>query len=132
MHGKIYHRTDDGDETDVTEGVQVLYDLVIASMDFRSGFLTYEDALPVVILAELCDFAEREAIEGYVQDLIYAKAQQAFLNAVVPVVEKIVGRKIYGSQLSGLPHEHVFETSGRCVWPGCYAREDQKSEGTGI
>ena len=46
-NGRAIHRADDGTETDITEGVQALYDLVISSMDWGSGFWTYEDALPV-------------------------------------------------------------------------------------
>lgn len=50
---------------DVTEGVQVLYDLVLGSMDWGSSLLSIEDVLPMLDLAEVCDFGEREKIEGY-------------------------------------------------------------------
>lgn len=55
-----------GDETDVTEAVQVLYDLVVQSMDWGSGFLSVEDVVPVYRLAELCGFGEspREYLIG--------------------------------------------------------------------
>jgi hypothetical protein len=56
-----------GEEVDVTEGVQALYDLVINSMDWGSGFLSYEEALPVAKLAELCGFKDIEEAQRYLR-----------------------------------------------------------------
>ena len=53
-----------GDEThDITEGVQVLYDLAIGSMDYGSGFWNYEDAKPVADLGKLCGFNGWEGVQ---------------------------------------------------------------------
>ena len=46
-HGRAFHRAEDGTDTDITQGVQALYDLVISSMNWGSGFWSWEDALPV-------------------------------------------------------------------------------------
>lgn len=51
--GQFIHRDTSGTETDVTTDVGCLYDLVIGSMDWGSGFLTVEDAEPVVRIARL-------------------------------------------------------------------------------
>jgi len=66
--GRIVHIADDGTQTDVTEGVQALYDLATGSMDFGSGFWTFEDALPVARIARLCGFSLVEEVERYVRE----------------------------------------------------------------
>jgi hypothetical protein len=48
----------DGSRHDVTEAVQALYDLVVQSLDWGSGFLTVEDAVPVADIARLCGFGD--------------------------------------------------------------------------
>lgn len=60
----------DGTTVDVTAGVQALYDLVINSMDWGSGFLTSEDAEPVAEIARICGFEGVEAVERYVTDVL--------------------------------------------------------------
>jgi len=64
---RAFARAEDGTETDITEGVQALYDLVISSMDFRSGFWTVEDAVPVAVIARLLKFKQAEEIERYLR-----------------------------------------------------------------
>ena len=54
-----------GQAVDVTEGVQALYDIVVQSMDWGSGFLTVEDALPVVEIAKVCGFDGIREAEAY-------------------------------------------------------------------
>jgi hypothetical protein len=61
---RIWAETPDGSRTDVTEAVQVAYDLVLSSMDFGSGFLTIEDLIPLDDLAQTCGFDDR-ALRGY-------------------------------------------------------------------
>ena len=42
--------------TNITEGVKALYDHLISSMDWGSGFLTQEDATEVIKVALTCGF----------------------------------------------------------------------------
>lgn len=58
----------DGTTEDVTEGVQALYDLVIDSMDWGSGFLSEEDAIPVAHIAEVCGFEKSEEAHRYLEN----------------------------------------------------------------
>lgn len=57
----------DGTSVDVTEGVQVLYDHVIQSMDWGSGFLTVEDIEPILTIAEFCGFDSSEEPRRYLK-----------------------------------------------------------------
>lgn len=65
MHGKIIHIAPGGAEHDVSDAVAAMYDLVIGSMDWGSGFWSVEDAVPVGILARLCKFETAEDVEKY-------------------------------------------------------------------
>ena len=58
---------EDGTTVDLTEGVQCLYDLVINSMDWGSGFISAEEALPVAEVARACGFEQVEEVEKYVR-----------------------------------------------------------------
>jgi hypothetical protein len=51
---------DDGTRVDVTEAVRTMYDLLNASMDWGSGFLSLEDVIETTRLAELCGFVNLE------------------------------------------------------------------------
>jgi hypothetical protein len=108
---KIVVQAGDGTETDVTEGVKALYDLVIGSMDWGSGFLTYEDALPVLRVAEACGFGELERVRKYVDDAHHSIEQREFVKA----------RFAAGYPPPEVPHDHVFSSAGRCLWPWCPA-----------
>lgn len=65
----IFVRLPDGTEHDITEGVQALYDLLLHSMDWGSGFLTADDAVPVYRLAKLCGFQGLDEAEKYIRYL---------------------------------------------------------------
>jgi hypothetical protein len=53
----------DGDtRTDITEGVKVLYDNVVGSMDWGSGFLGYDEELAILKLAAACGFIHNEEV----------------------------------------------------------------------
>lgn len=69
-----------GSEHNITEGVQVLYDNVIQSMDWGSGFLTIEDVEPIVTLAKLCGFREYEKAEEYMAAELAAEKQRKCLH----------------------------------------------------
>ena len=53
--------------TDITRELRVMYDLVVTSMDFGSGFLDAEDMETLWHIAELCDFdfPEKEIAYAY-------------------------------------------------------------------
>ena len=63
-------RTESGD-IDVTEAVKTMYDLLRASMDWGSGFLSLEDVIEVTRLADLCGFVNldgaTEQIDAYLR-----------------------------------------------------------------
>jgi hypothetical protein len=99
--GRAIHRADDGTETDITEGVQALYDLVISSMDWGSGFWTGEDALPVAVVGRLLGFEQIDEVERYVNDRNGSWWQKP-PDPQIPV-----------------PHDHVLNSAGRCIWPWC-------------
>lgn len=65
-----------GTTQNVTEAVQVLYDLVIQSMDFSSGFLTIEDMMPMAALASFCGFVGAEVANEEMARLLRLKAAQ--------------------------------------------------------
>lgn len=65
---RVLARGADGAETDITEGVQALYDLVIGSTEWGSGFWTAEDARPVALLARACGFGRAEEAERYLRE----------------------------------------------------------------
>lgn len=111
---RMFARDGDGGETDITEGVRALYDLVISSMNWGSGFLTAEDARPVALLARTCQFEQAAEAERYLRDQEHSEQQQQFLR------ER--GGNYFAMVTNGgfpLPHEHVFSTAGRCMWPLC-------------
>ncbi len=65
---RIFVKNEDGTETEITEGVQAMYDIVITSMDWGSGLLTVEDAVPIANLAKACEFQTWEEAENYVAE----------------------------------------------------------------
>ena len=105
-------------ETDITEGVQALYDLAVGSMDFGSGFWTAEDAVPVARLARTCGFERAGEIERYLRNQIHSDEQQQFIRDHREVVEKYRAMSGYGYPV---PHDHVFSSAGKCMWPFCEA-----------
>jgi hypothetical protein len=108
---RVYARSADGTETDITEGVAALYDLVIGSMNWGSGFLTVEDALPVVHVAMTCQFKDYERAEEYVRAEQHSVAQQQFLAEREP--------PRYCCNEHRVGHDHVYSPAGKCMWPGC-------------
>jgi hypothetical protein len=107
---RAFARHRDGTETDITEGVQALYDLVLSSMDFRSGLWSAEDARPVALLARACGFENRDEIERYLREQEHSDQQREFFRVRRETRQSINGR---------VPHDHVFSAAGRCMWSGC-------------
>jgi hypothetical protein len=141
---------------DITEGVQVLYDHVIHSMDWGSGFLTVEDAKPIVTLAKLCGFEGWEEAQRYVEAEVQAQETGKFMNTIEPrghlhqffagssgicslpgcsvkegSPKHLASTKIweeYQQKCRGdIPHEHVFSSVGKCMWPNCKQREETRT-----
>lgn len=59
-HMRITVTHDDGTSADITEGVQIAYDIAYGSMDWGSGFLDTEEMDAVARLAEACRFPSFE------------------------------------------------------------------------
>lgn len=72
----IVVRSESGEESDVTEGVQCLYDMYMATMDIGSGFICMEEALAIHALAVACGFQNIEEIEKYVAEKILNHKEQ--------------------------------------------------------
>lgn len=51
----------------VTEAVSAIYDMVIQSLDWGSGFFTSEDAVPMAELGRICGFEMVEEAERYLK-----------------------------------------------------------------
>jgi hypothetical protein len=122
-----------GDGADVTDAVGALYDLALSSMDYRSGFWSYEDAAPVATLAELMNYEQREAIQKYRDDQLHNRQTQAFIrsnalgNQPVHYTRNVItrddGSMIVQHKVAVPEHDHVFSTPGRCMWPKCEVTE---------
>ncbi len=63
---KIVVKHEDGSETDITLGVQSMYDLLHGSMDWGSGFISLEEAIPIAEMVKACGFQRWEEAEKYV------------------------------------------------------------------
>lgn len=121
----IVVRDDEGREQDITEGVQALYDLVLNSMDWGSGFLSAEDARPVALLARACGFERAAEAERYLRERRHSEEAAVFITAKNKEygVQRQEGwqlsRPWYGNHGVPIEHDHVMSTAGRCMWPGC-------------
>jgi hypothetical protein len=116
MRGKFVFHADDGTQEDVTEGVQALYDLVIGSMDWGSGFWSYEDALPVANIAQLAGFDQCGEAERYVKEALFEKESAEWKAKQPP------STRYTDAAYQPLSHDHVFSVSGKCMWPRCGAK----------
>lgn len=105
---RAFVRAADGTETDITEGVQALYDLVISSMNWGSGFWSYEDALPVAVIGRTLGFERIEEVERYVAGQKHSAEQGEFLR-----------KRVDAQGWNPPAHDHVFSTVGKCMWGGC-------------
>jgi hypothetical protein len=112
----VVARLADGTELNVTAGVQALYDLVIGSMDWGSGFWTVDDAQPVLEIARACGFKDYEEAEAYVAEQRQSEEQRQFLdrrNMPYPYP---------------VEHDHVWSSLGKCMWPGCRALRSEPTQ----
>ncbi len=116
MAMRAFARDDDGNETDITEGVQALYDLVICSMDWGSGRLSYEDAVPVAQIGRLMGFDRIDEAEQYVAEQKHSDEQNEFWRA---------HKETQGWRWGEVPHNHVYSSAGKCMWGGCNAKQGE-------
>ena len=130
MDGQFVHIAEDGTRTDVSEGVQALYDLVLSSMDWGSGFWTWEDALPVGQIGHLAGFEKVAEVDRYVADRKHDQERRKWIRehpeAQRPLNPASIIAGFSMTHLLGgapVPHEHVFSSAGRCMWPRCPERE---------
>lgn len=103
----------DGTTVDVTEHVSAIYDLVIGSLDFGSGFLSYEDAVPLAELARLCGFEDSEEAERYLRNEIHRREQTEYFKTH-PESADYWTRSDPRSE-----HEHVWSSVGECLYRMC-------------
>jgi hypothetical protein len=113
---RAFARDGDGSETDITEGVQALYDLVLSSMDWGSGFLSFEDALPVAQIGRLMGFGQSEEAERYVAEQKHSDEQDEFWRA---------HKETQGWGWGDIPHNHVYSSAGKCMWGGCNRKQGE-------
>lgn len=62
MGNKIVAIQEDGSQKDITEGVQICYDLLRQSLDWGSGFLDVDEVDAVIRLAHDSGFADFEEL----------------------------------------------------------------------
>lgn len=115
-----------GERVDITEGVQALYDLVIGSMDWGSGFWTAEDAAPVSVIAHACGFANVAEVDAYIEARNKERQRGPLGNDWHPFhaddSELDDFQKAHIGESGWAPggvHEHVLSSRGRCMWPQC-------------
>lgn len=113
---RVIAHAPDGTETNITEGVMALFDLVISSLDWGSGFWTAEDAAPVAFVARTCGFPSIGEVECYLADRQHAEERNAFWDTIG--VYRFVSANRF-PQVNTHPDEHVWSTVGKCMWPGC-------------
>lgn len=56
-----------GEITDITEGVRVMYDAVLGSLDWQSGFLDLEELEALGQVADACGFGQIEEVYQRIQ-----------------------------------------------------------------
>lgn len=82
MSGKAIFRADDGAETDITNAIRILWDGVVDSLDWGSGFWAAEDAGAVAWIGRLFGFEkprEPGGTYGYAWDAeSFARAIAAY------------------------------------------------------
>ena len=128
------------DPVDVTDAVGALYDLCLSSMDYGSGFWSYEDAKPVADMAALMGYESREEIDKYRDNQLFLTERAAYYQdkGIIPFNmpyhrEKVTITRDDGSMITQwkiIPvyHEHAFSTPGRCMWPECREKREGSSQ----
>lgn len=132
-----------GDAEDVTAAMAALYDLAVNSTDYGSGFWTYEDAKPVAEMAELMGWEGREEITKYRDDHLFKDEQSAWIRSTFErpwpslwgapfaqytqgTLTRADGSVVVQNISVCAPHEHVYGTLGKCFWPKCEVKREEK------
>jgi len=101
----------------------VLYDLVISSMNFGSGFWGYEELKPVAELAKRCEFENAQIVldELEAQKPYWETAHflEKYPEARQERFESWPEDKKFLPGEGQVVHEHIFNSAGRCIWPQC-------------
>ena len=113
---KITVTHDDGTTADITEGVQIAYDIAYGSMDWGSGFLDTEEMDAVASLAEACRFPSFEAALASVASAREAqeKAQAAREEQARKHAEQDAARR---QATAALKAEMVAKEPHLAAWP---------------
>lgn len=69
---RVFVRTEQGD-IDITEGVKTMYDLLVESMDWGSGFLSLEDVIEVSRLAQAMGFVSIPEADEQVRSYVWSR-----------------------------------------------------------
>lgn len=134
-NGTTITATVDGETADITEAVAAIYDLVIQSLNWGSGFLTMEDALPMAVLGRVCGFQEsaeaerylRSAIEGLEEDIGKADEHGAWPSERRSIGDRSRQRALVESVLSGLGRDRSHSVS-RNEWEMCERAAEREQE----
>ena len=88
------------------------------TLDWGSGFLTKEDALPVAHIAKVCGFKGCEEAERYVRAELIREEREAYW--------KVQPQASSWWNPEQLPyHDHVFsKITGECMWRNCPAKRE--------
>lgn len=78
---RIYVQSEDGKGVDITEGVRVMYDAVLGSLDWQSGFLDLEELEALGQVADACGFDQIEEVYQRIQAAKVAQEAQAQYTA---------------------------------------------------
>ncbi len=137
------------EETDITADLVVLFDFAMNSMDWGSKFADVDDAEALLRIADVCGLKQADEIRKYLEDQVYAKEVADFLdnmpsvrhehyypstglpanidavcampncyvirNSAQHVADSTYRKQYFG----GLPHDHVYSSRRKCMWPGC-------------
>lgn len=105
----IIVRYEDGTEFDITDGVRVLYDCTVGSMDWGSGFFDTNEVMAVRAVARSCGFE----VEPYKQDQCDRCGHQRSYHWPDTAPE---GRCAYGSTVVSVNGE--YQRRYECDCPG--------------
>lgn len=93
--------TRDGQVTDITEGVKVIWDALVQSLDFGSGFLDREELDDIRVIQEACGFpADLDAVHEGLEPK-QSEAKPRTKDDPPPF-----GYEIVGGPLDGFTHEN--------------------------
>jgi hypothetical protein len=121
MKLRIIASRDMGEAVDITEGVKALYDIVLSSAEWGSDMMSWEDALDVAKIGEVCGFEEAQRVRIYSDRQRFEDEQDKFIRGLYDSdsfgVVRAKARALRCAPM--VKHDHVPAFNGKCVWPGC-------------